>query len=81
MKYAIIAVVLAVIPTSYWLFTQNKNDSPTLIDVETVATTTSKYDNINVKTIERREHEGRSLMSVAYPVTENIAINHVKGVT
>jgi len=75
MKYTILAVVLAAIPTSYWLFTQNQNDSSAPTDADTVATTTSKYDNINVKTIERREHTGRSLMSVAYPVTENIAIN------
>ena len=47
----------------------------TMTAEETVAVTTSKYDAIFVKTIERRENDGRSLLNVAYPVTENTDIN------
>lgn len=42
---------------------------------ETTVISSSKYDDINVKTIELRENENRSLMSVSYPVTENEKIN------
>lgn len=35
----------------------------------------SKYDNVFVYTIEEKENEGRSLLHVAYPVTEQEAIN------
>ena len=79
MKYVIAAVALAAISASVWFFSTDQMrtmmPADTTTNIEVVATTTSKYDNINVKTIERREHEGRSLMSVAYPVTENDAIN------
>lgn len=81
MKYAIAAVALTVIPASVWFF--NTDQMRTMMpadnttDIEVIATTTSKYDNINVKTIERRENEGRSLMSVAFPVTENDSINTI----
>lgn len=81
MKYTIAAIVLAAIPASFWFFNTDQMrtmmHSDTTTDIEVVATSTSKYDNINVKTIERRENEGRSLMSVAYPVTENDSINTI----
>jgi len=35
----------------------------------------SKYDNVFVYTIEEKENEGRSLLHVAYPVTEQEVIN------
>lgn len=38
---------------------------------ETVTTEPSKYDNINVQLVGRHENDDRSLLSVAYPVTEN----------
>lgn len=50
-------------------------DNPSLKDIDVTTTETSKYDNINVKTIERRENDNRSLLNVAYPVTENSKIN------
>lgn len=42
---------------------------------ETTVISSSKYDDINVKTVELRENESRSLLNVAYPVTENLKIN------
>lgn len=42
---------------------------------ETTVISSSKYDDINVKTVELRENESRSLLNVAYPVTENSKIN------
>ena len=45
------------------------------LETETTLIKQSKYDNINVKAIERRENEDRSLLNVAYPVTENSDIN------
>ncbi|MBX3050641.1 MAG: polysaccharide deacetylase family protein [Caldilineaceae bacterium] len=36
---------------------------------------TSKYDNVFVYTVEEKENEGRSLLHVAYPVTEQGGIN------
>ena len=50
-------------------------DNSSLKDIDVTTTKTSKYDNINVKTIERRENDNRSLLNVAYPVTENSKIN------
>lgn len=35
----------------------------------------TKYENINVYTREERDNDGRSLLYVSYPVTENEAIN------
>lgn len=57
----------------YSFFSITKNLSSA--EKGTVVIKSSKYDGINVKTIERRENAGRSLLNVAYPVTENPSIN------
>ncbi len=50
---------------------------PVKTETEKVSIKLSKYDGVNVKTVERRENNGRSLLNIAYPVTQNEEINKI----
>ncbi|MFW0870931.1 MAG: polysaccharide deacetylase family protein [Patescibacteria group bacterium] len=76
----ILTIIVLVITTAvlgWTLRSYLSNVSPSSTEGETSTIQSSKYDNINVKTIEYRDNDGRSLLNVAYPVTENEAVNHI----
>lgn len=77
-KIILIVIVLALVAVGIVIL-NNKSSTDkagvTKNNTETTVISSSKYDDINVKTIELRENESRSLLSVSYPVTENVKIN------
>lgn len=76
-KNLVLLAVLTIVGLLGWgvfsYLTTESADEPN--QIERITTKPSKYDNINVKDIERRENDNRSLLNVAYPVTENSDVN------